>query len=360
MLALLTGLIVLAQQDIDDARLQAACGEEPGPICTAVLRLTGQDWLAAILTGAVRILIILVVAYVLNRLLRRAVKRFVRGLTEQGVAKLSVLRSKAPLADTRPMDLARARMRFETVGAVLRSIGTFAIWSIAMLMILATFDINLGPLIAGAGIAGVALGFGAQKLVQDFLAGIFILLEDQYGIGDIVDVGDARGTIEAVTLRTTRLRDVEGTVWHVPNGQINRIANMSQQWARSLLDVGVAYDTDVDHATRVMKQVADEMWQDEEWGDLILDEPDVWGLQDFAADQLTLRIVIKTVPGKQFPVNREYRARLKAAFDAEGIEIPFPQRTVWVRQDGAESGNGAEDPFTPKDAVPKARKTRQR
>jgi moderate conductance mechanosensitive channel len=177
--------------------------------------------------------------------------------------------------------------------------------------------------------------------VKDFLSGIFMLLEDQYGIGDIIDTGEATGTIEAITLRTTRLRDIEGVVWHVPNGEIRRVGNMSQQWARSLLDVGVAYDTDVDHASAVMKQVADELWQDDEFADLILEEPSVWGLQAFAADELTMRLVMKTVPGQQWVVSREYRARLKKAFDKEGIEIPFPQRTVWVREEGDYSGNGS-------------------
>jgi len=360
---LLTHLYVLVAQA--GPPYAAACGvEETGPFRDAVFRFTGNCTAATvvgtILPPVVKIVLVVVIAHIANRFMRRAIKGFMRRMKEEGMAKLEALRGKGPLGATGPLDIARANMRTETIGGVLRSLTTFTIWAIAVVMVLGELGINLGPLIAGAGIVGVALGFGAQSLVKDFLSGIFMLMEDQYGIGDIVDVGDARGTIEAVTLRTTRLRDVEGTVWHVPNGQINRIANMSQQWARSLLDVGVAYDTDVDHATRVMKRVADEMWQDEEWGDLILDEPDVWGLQDFAADQLTMRIVIKTVPGKQFPVNREYRARLKAAFDAEGIEIPFPQRTVWVRQDDDQSGDGAQDTFTPKASTPKAPQTRQR
>ncbi|HVL97908.1 MAG TPA: mechanosensitive ion channel family protein [Egibacteraceae bacterium] len=333
----------VAPEDID--RFQSACGEEPGPICTWVFETSGSVVVSAlagrIIPTLLQIILILVLAYLANRLMRKAIKAFMRRVREEGLAKLETLRGRGPLGATGPLDLARANMRTETIGGVLRSLATFAIWAIAAVMVLDVLGISVGPLIAGAGIVGVALGFGAQSLVKDFLSGIFMLMEDQYGIGDIVDVGEARGTIEAITLRTTRLRDVEGTVWHVPNGQINRVGNMSQQWARSLLDVGVAYDTDVEHAKRVMKRVADDMWRDEEWGDLILDEPDVWGLQDFASDQLTMRIVIKTVPGKQFPVNREYRARLKAAFDEEGIEIPFPQRTVWVRQRDGASGDAA-------------------
>jgi len=175
--------------------------------------------------------------------------------------------------------------------------------------------------------------------VQDFLAGIFVILEDQYGIGDIVDLRDsigspgAAGTVEAISLRTTRIRDVEGTVWHVPNGEIRTAGNKSQQWARSLLDIGVAYDTDIDHATGVLKRVADHLWQDEAFGPFIIEEPEVWGLERFDADKVTLRMVLKVQPARQWEVNRELRRRIKDAFDAEGIEMPFPQRTVWMRND---------------------------
>jgi moderate conductance mechanosensitive channel len=343
----------LDQEAIEQTSYLRTCGvEETGPFREAVFELTGNCELAAFagafLPTTLRILLILTIAWVANRVMKKLIKAFMRRVKEEGLAKLDSIRQKGPLSTTGPLDLARANMRTETIGGVLRSITTFTIWGIAVLMILGEMNINLGPLIAGAGIAGIALGFGAQRLVQDFLSGIFMLLEDQYGIGDIVDTGEAIGTIEAITLRTTRLRDIEGVVWHVPNGEIRRVGNMSQQWARTLLDVGVAYDTNVDHASAVMKRVADELWMDNEFADLILDEPVIWGLQDFGADQLTIRIVIKTVPGKQWVVARQYRARLKEAFDAEGIEIPFPQRTVWVRQQGDYSADGdASDPFTP-------------
>ena len=349
---LLTFSALLAQAaeeatEVPENPLTTACGSEPGAICTWVYDQTGSVVFAAlagrIIPTLLTMVMIVAIAYFANRLMRRVIKGFMRRVKEEGLRRLEVLRGRGPLGATGPLDLARANMRTETIGGVLRSLATFAIWAIAVVMVMAEVGVNLGPLIAGAGIVGVALGFGAQSLVKDFLSGIFMLLEDQYGIGDIVDVGEAIGTIEAITLRSTRLRDVEGTVWHVPNGQITRVGNMSQQWARALLDIGVAYDTDVPHATGVMKRVADEMWKDDEWGDLILDEPNVWGLQDFAADQLTLRIVMKAVPGRQWSVSREYRARLKAAFDAEGIEIPFPQRTVWVREEGDYSSNGADE-----------------
>ncbi|MEX2620331.1 MAG: mechanosensitive ion channel family protein [Egibacteraceae bacterium] len=341
---------IIARPLADEAE-QATAVTQSYPIRNAVYDLTNHCGLAEfggqLLPTALRMVVILLVAFAASRLLRRAIKGFMRRIKEEGLTRLEAVRGKGPLGATGPLDLARANMRTETIGGVLRSLATFTIWAIAIVMVLGEIGINLGPLIAGAGIVGVALGFGAQSLVKDFLSGIFMLLEDQYGIGDIVDVGEAQGTIEAITLRTTRLRDVEGTVWHMPNGQINRVGNMSQQWARALLDVGVAYDTDVAQAKQVMKRVADEMWQDEDWGDLILDEPDVWGLQDFAADQLTIRIVMKAVPGKQWAVSREYRARLKTAFDEEGIEIPFPQRTIWMRHEGDYSGNDTDEPSEP-------------
>ncbi|HVM19125.1 MAG TPA: mechanosensitive ion channel family protein [Egibacteraceae bacterium] len=335
---------VLAQ--ISDERLGNVCGtDEFNPVCGWILRLTDNNFLAsvggALLHGAFRILLILIIAFFVHRLLKRAIKRFTRGLAAQTVQRFSKISGKVPLADTTPMDLSRATMRTETMGAVLNSIATFAVWAMAAMMILGVFNFNLGPLVAGAGIVGVALGFGAQNMVKDWLAGLFIILEDQYGIGDIIEMRDsmgspgAGGTVEGISLRTTRVRDVEGVVWHVPNGEIRTAGNKSQQWARSLIDVSVAYDTNVDHATNVIKMAADSVWRDEYFGSFILAEPQVWGLERFDADALAIRLVVKVQPAKQWEVNRELRARIKRAFDAEGIEIPFPQRTVWVRHQDA-------------------------
>jgi small conductance mechanosensitive channel len=169
----------------------------------------------------------------------------------------------------------RAEQRIEAIASVLRSIVSFVIFAVAIFMVLGELGINLGPLIAGAGVIGVAIGFGSQSLVRDFLSGAFILVEDQFGVGDIVDLGEATGTVEAVSLRTTRLRAVDGTVWHMPNGEIRRVGNMSQHWSRALLDIEVAYDTELEHARGVIKGVADRLWEEE---DSILDEPEMWGV----------------------------------------------------------------------------------
>ena len=190
-------------------------------------------------------------------------------------------------------------------------------------------------MIAGAGIGGIALGFGAQSIVKDFLSGLFMLIEDQYGVGDVIDIGPATGTVEEVSLRSTTLRDVYGTVWHIPNGEILRVGNYSQLWSRALIDVEVAYDVDLRYAQGVIQRVADEMWDDPEWGgDELMERPEVWGVQNLGASGVAIRLVVKTEPSMQWMVEREIRLRVKEALDEAGIEIPFPQQTVWFRHQG--------------------------
>lgn len=287
--------------------------------------------------AALRMVLIVVLAYIAQRLAKRLIRRLVRSMQEEGVERLGKMRSRAPLADTRPVNLARATMRTETIGGVLRSLATFTVWAIAVLMILGEVGVSLGPLIAGAGIVGVALGFGAQQLVQDFLSGIFMLLEDQYGIGDYIDTGEAEGTVEGISLRTTRLRDVYGIVWHVPNGEIRRVGNHSQEYARALLDIGIAYGSDIDRAAAIMKREVDRMAADEAWSEKILEEGEIWGVQDLGDSAVLIRMVVKVAPLTQWPVMRELRRRIKYAFDREDVEIPFPQRAVWHR--GAQPGD---------------------
>jgi moderate conductance mechanosensitive channel len=332
-------LSVLAQTtapertDLDTLRWTNRCGgEAANQLCVTVGRLTGNETLAnlaPLLAPLLRIGLIVLLATAALLLIRRGVGRFVRRVKERGMAKIeaSVPEERSDIA------IARATMRAETIASVLRSFATIVILVLTLLMVLGELRINLGPLIAGAGIAGVAIGFGAQTLVRDFLTGIFMLIEDQYGLGDIIDTGEAAGTVEAISLRTTRLRDVNGVVWYVPNGEIRRVGNKSQEWSRAVLDIGVAYDTDIEHASAVIRRVADELAADPEWGPQLMDEPEVWGVEDFGDSEITIRLVLKTRPLQQWKVARAYRGLLKPAFDAEGIEIPFPQRTVWVRND---------------------------
>lgn len=316
-------------------------------LCQAVYRGTTSESLGA-LAGTwvpliLELLLILLLAYVVNRAAQRLIKRFIRKVQADGLARLGALRGRNPLATTGPINLARASMRTETIGTALRSVAAVFIYGLALVSILSTLGIALGPLLAGAGVVGVALGFGAQNLVKDFLAGMFILLEDQYGIGDIIDVGDATapiasGVVEGVTLRVTRVRDVNGTLWHVPNGEIRAVGNKSQLWARSLIDIAVPYGTDVTRAMAVIKQVADDLWHDEAWSEQVLEEPEMWGVENLGPAEVTIRLVLKVEPARQWAINRELRARLLAAFQREGLEIA-DSRTVWVR-DGDPSTAG--------------------
>jgi len=315
--------------------LQDACGERPSWICERVFNATDNKGLAQssdLLFGSIgKIVLVLLISWVISRLVRRAIDRFTVRVTNPSAASeaISKLRRRAPrtVVDATALST-RAAARAQTMAQVLRSVATAIIWSIAFVTILGELGINLGPLIASAGIAGIALGFGAQSLVKDFLSGFFMLVEDQYGIGDIVDLGEASGTVEEVSLRTTRLRDVNGTVWHVPNGSITRVGNKSQQWARALLDVNVAYDTDVELAERLIKETADELWHDPEWDDEIIEEPEVWGVEQLATDAIHIRLVVKTMPSQQFKVTRELRRRILMVFREHGIEVPNGQRVV--------------------------------
>jgi moderate conductance mechanosensitive channel len=297
-----------------------------------VADLMPNDLLAAVvrvvLGPALQIVLILLIASVVLLLARRVIARSVAHAKEPDSGRSRLRRRGEP--DDETSSLRRAQ-RADALGALMGSVATVVIWVLASFLILAEVGVNLAPLVAGAGVVGLAVGFGAQDLVSDFLSGVFMLAEDQFGVGDIIDVGEAVGVVEGVSLRTTRIRDVEGTLWHVPNGEIRRVGNSSQQWARSLLDIGVAYDTDVDTAIEVIERVANAMAEEDGYREQFLDAPDVWGVQSLGADSVDIRLVIKTQPGKQWAISRELRRRIKAAFDATGIEIPFPQRTMWVR-----------------------------
>jgi small-conductance mechanosensitive channel len=317
-----------------------ACGQDPGAACLWVFRTTDSavaagaaDW---VVTKPLKVLLVAALAVVLYRLVARAIGRFIEGVRTASVQRrLEAVGEVAPGSLVAPGPVnARAVQRAETMGAVLRSIAKAAIGTVAVLTVLGEFGVNLGPLIAGAGIAGVALGFGAQSLVKDFLSGIFMLVEDQFGVGDIVDVGEASGTIEAVSLRTTRLRDVNGTVWHVPNGQIARVGNKSQQWARALIDLPVAHATEIAEAEQVIKQVADDVWRHPDWAGQVLEEPEVWGVERIGPEGIVIRLVVKTLPARQFQVMRELRARIKRALDEAGIEIPSSVPSIVVGGDG--------------------------
>lgn len=310
-------------------------------LCETVLEATENSWLAAaadwlIAKPLVILLIVaigLLVRWLAYRLIGRLVDRASVGVAPpMAASRQSRLERPAPNASTR-VAAARRKQRAETMGAVLKSIATFAIAATIGIMALAEFGVNIGPLIAGAGIVGLALGFGAQSLVGDFLAGIFMLFEDQYGIGDVVDLGDATGTVEAVTLRVTRLRDVNGTVWYVRNGEVLRVGNMSQNWARTIIDVTVGYGEDLARVQRILADTCHDLYETKDFRDLVMEEPEVWGVERMEPDGVVVRVTIKTIPLEQWTVARRLREQIKERLDREGVEIALPQRVVWNRDE---------------------------
>ena len=345
-------VVTVFRQVTDDA-LDAACGENPKLVCEKVFDLTNGNETAAqiadwFIDRPLSILLILIVAWVVTRLANRALTRFVRRVVapdrdavRRRLKAIGVDRPELLIADDhddadeqRRIAVRRAA-RAESIGSVLGNTVTIAIWTIAFIMILGELGLNLGPMIAGAGIAGVALGFGAQSLVKDFLSGLFMLMEDQFGIGDFVDLGEAVGVVEEVALRTTVLRGIDGTVWHVPNGEIRRVGNKSQHWSTAVVDIDVAYDADLGAVRTIVTDTAIAVCTSEEWSGDVLEEPEVLGVEVLGADGVTVRMVVKTAPGAQWALQRALREAFKAAFDEAGIEIPFPQRTVWLKNPGS-------------------------
>jgi len=269
-------------------------------------------------------------AFVVRWLLHRLVDRVVRR-AETGVLPARAWRDGHPKEKSRSSSTISARraLRARTMGTLLKSIISAVVFTVLVIMVLAELGYNIAPILAGAGVLGVAVGFGSQSLVKDFLSGVFMLVEDQYGVGDVVDLGSATGTVEAVSLRVTRLRDVDGTVWYVRNGEILRVGNMSQNWARTVLDIPVDYSEDLVHVREVLTEVAHNLWIDDEYQKVIIEEPEVWGVQSLDADSVVVRVTLKTAPMEQWNVAREMRERVKARFDLEEIEIPRHQRIVY-------------------------------
>ena len=307
--------------------VEAACGSDPGYLCRQVYEATGNRALSGALdvlvAAPLRILLVALLAYVLNQFARRAIRRF----TARLVASTTTSGRLKSMLPTGEPDL-RAAGRAATLGEILRSLATAAIYGLALLVILGEVGINLGPLVASAGIVGVALGFGAQSLVKDFLSGVFMLVEDQYGVGDVVDLGPASGTVEAFGLRSTRVRDAHGVVWHVPNGQVNRVGNKSQEWSRALLDLEVGYGTDLEAAQATIKRTAQEVCEEEPFSADVLGAPEVWGVEALGKEAVVIRLVVKTRPGTQFALQRRLRQRVHEALDREGAKAPVARQVV--------------------------------
>ena len=285
--------------------------------------------------GALLILVAIgvIVQFVLHRLIDKLVSKAEEGVLPDRISQAAFGR----VATEPPPGSTRRVQRAKTLGTLLKSITSGVIVAVVLTMMLSEIGLNIGPIIASAGIVGVALGFGSQTLVKDFLSGIFLLFEDQYGVGDVVDMGEGlSGTVEAVSLRVTRLRDTNGTVWYVRNGELYRVGNMSQNWARTVLDVQVSAREDLNRVRGVLTDVIRDLWQDDEFDGVVIEEPEIWGIEAMTPDAITLRVALKTAPMEQWRVARVLRARIKSRFDHEGIQAPFPTSYVMNRTPGAD------------------------
>src|SRR5689334_9873701 len=268
---------------------------------------------------------IVLVAVIVRWIAHRLIDRIAEGIAT-GRGGLGRLDDRLPNATAflvpSPLASARREQRARTTASVLKSATTAVVTVVGGLTVLDTLNVSITPLLASAGVLGVALGFGAQTMIKDLISGIFIIIEDQYGVGDVVDVGDVSGTVESVGLRVTRLRSADGTVWYVRNGEILRVGNRSQGWARAVLDVGLAKGQDVARAQALLLDVAGELRKDEDFAAMVVEDPQVWGIESISADGVAVRLVVKTAPLRQWTVVRELRRRILDRFDREGLPRP--------------------------------------
>ncbi len=318
------------------ATLTGSCGDNPGVACrlawdlshsAAAAQLT-RIYLAGPASRAGRILFIVILALVVRTVLLRLLNR----ITERAAtATLPVTANgrvhKAAVA-VHAAGLDRRTQRARALGSILRSAVSAIVFGIAALTVLGILGFDLAPLLASTTVLGVALGFGAQNLVRDYLAGILMLTEDHYGVGDTINTGGATGTVEAMTLLTTRVRDVNGVVWHIRNGTIDRVGNESQGWSRAVIDYPVPYGEDLARIRQLMEQAAASLYRERGWQKVMLEKPEVWGAQELSSKEVTMRLVAKTDPMRQWEVARELRARVKSVLDAAGVAPAGPDTIV--------------------------------
>jgi small conductance mechanosensitive channel len=277
---------------------------------------TAEEFFAVPIIGATgRILLALIVAAILVQLINVSSRRLEAYMRRR--------------SDLLPSD---GQKRLQTVQNAFRYLAFVLIGLVVVTVILRELGIDLGPLFAGAGIAGIVIGFGAQNLVRDFFTGIFVMLENQYRVGDWIQIGNASGAVTKVTLRITRLRDGDGNQHIIPNGQITQVTNFTKEWARAVLDVGVSYSENVDRVMEVLEDVGREIAEDPDFAPFITSPLQVMGVQDLGESAVVIRIRFSTDPDQRWAVQREMRRRIKNRFDAEGIEIPFPHRKIYMGQ----------------------------
>ncbi len=267
------------------------------------------DWFLA---HGIKIVLILIVSYFIGRFgkgfIRRAIVRGVKNGEKEAIEK-------------------RQKTLIRIFSGILKAL----VWLVAIMMIVSELGINIGPILAGAGILGIAIGFGAQYLIRDFLSGLFIILENQYRIGDVVCLDNTCGLVEDVGLRKTILRDLDGVVHHIPNGEVKKVSNLSKDFARINLNIGIAYKENLDKVIKIVNKVGKALAEDPDWKHLIKKPPQFLRVDNFSDSAVVIKILGETKPLKQWDVAGELRKRIKIAFDKEGIEIPFPQMSVWPR-----------------------------
>lgn len=308
--------------------MQPHCANAPGTLCTMIFDWTHNAWLAdysqVLIAIPLKIVVIVLVAIIVRYFVHHAINGLTRGNGDGKTPKLlRPLRERANEL-TGPVLNERRRQRARTLGSVLRSLSSFIIFGFAVVYILNELSVNLGPVLASAGVLGVAIGFGAQTLVRDFLSGMFMMVEDQYGVGDVVDVGVATGTVETVGLRVTTLRDGNGTVWYVRNGEIKRVGNSSQGFAVAVVDLPISHTSNVEKAMEVAGEVAKEVTASAPVSGNVLEPPEMLGIDKITPDMLMLRLTVKVRPGQQWAVQRALRAQIKRAYDDADIQPPYP------------------------------------
>ncbi|MGQ0775485.1 MAG: mechanosensitive ion channel family protein [Pseudonocardiales bacterium] len=312
---------------VTPAIAQPDCVQDDGSWCSRIYRLTNSDLLArysdTVINAGLQILLIVVVAVVIRLLLHRAINRLIQVIAQgPPPGLLRSLGNSEPRHATAPLSQRRAA-RARAIGSVLRSATTAMVYGVGFAMVLGALGVNLGPIIASAGIVGLAVGFGSQTLVKDLLSGLFMMIEDQYGVGDEVDLGEVSGTVEAVGLRVTTVRDVSGALWYVRNGEVLRVGNSSQGPAVAVVDLPIGHDADIAAATELAGRIAAKLTGEN--GALaadILEPPEVLGVQSISADSVTLRVTATVRAGQQSVVQRALLAGIKDAFGQAGIPSP--------------------------------------
>ncbi|MGH3646492.1 MAG: mechanosensitive ion channel family protein [Micromonosporaceae bacterium] len=301
----------------------------PDLLPSSKLVIDATSWLVI---TPLRILLIIVLALIARWLAHRAIRRLVRSTSGGTPTVLRPLKERAPVfAEATGLLSERRQQRAQTIGSLLRNVASIMIFAVAVLLILAELDFDLAPLLASAGIAGVAIGFGAQYLVRDVISGIFMIVEDQYGVGDTVDLGEASGTVEAVGLRVTTVRDIRGVVWYVRNGEVIRVGNKSQGWARVVIDVPIGFGTPVDDATEVIRTAATETAAEPSISTQLMEPPEIWGVEEMTPDGPVVRVVVRTVADAQWEVGRQLRRRVIDALNGAGITARLANARVYVR-----------------------------